>query len=106
MTRREELRELSATLRPLVEIGIFESLNLAIVDSYKNSENAFHFKMMKEWNKEGKRIKKGSKGFAVWGRKNRPKQEKGGSQTQQVQAVKEDLGFFPICYLFNEHQVE
>jgi predicted ribonuclease toxin of YeeF-YezG toxin-antitoxin module len=109
MTRREELRELSANLRPLVEKGIFDSLNLAIVDNYKKSENAFHYKRVKEWNEEGKRIKKGSKGFPVWGRKNRPKKEKSGSQAQQLQQAQtenEDLGFFPICYLFNEHQIE
>jgi len=65
---REALKELSRALHGLVESGEYTTVNEAVINvAYKNSEHQ-EFKKFSEWKEAGRKIKKGSKGFAVWAR--------------------------------------
>lgn len=94
--RRQELKALSKALKPLVEVGAFETVNQAIVDSYTNSENSI-FKTFHQWKKDGKKIIKGSKAFCVWG-KPREKEQEDETETDEFR-------FWPVAYLFSNAQV-
>ncbi|MDA3943704.1 MAG: ArdC-like ssDNA-binding domain-containing protein [Bacteroidetes bacterium] len=77
------------------------TINSIIVERfYKNEENA-EFKTFNEWRREGYKIKKGSKGFLVWGR---PLSEQKSEQEQEEND--EDGAFYPISYVFSNAQVE
>lgn len=99
--KREILKALSLRVGPLIEIGTFDSINNAIVDSYKTAEHQ-EFKTFKQWKADGYFVKKGMKAFLVWGR------PKGSQHEEQMEAEGEsdDSKFFPIAYIFSNAQVE
>jgi hypothetical protein len=77
------------------------TLNSIIIESfYKDSEND-DFRTFNEWKREGYKVKKGSKGFVVWGR---PLSEQKAEQGQE--ASDEESTFFPISHVFSNAQVE
>ena len=94
-TRREELKVLSRAVKHLVQEGEYENINAAVVDSYRKDGHE-EFKTIRQWNKEGKRIKKGSKAFVVWGS---PQKSKRANDEDQ-----DEFSFFPLCYLFSNMQ--
>lgn len=96
---REMLKALSRAAKLLVKEGAFDTVNEAVIETaYRNSEH-YTFKKFSEWKEEGKRIKKGSKGFPVWAR---PKEMK----KEDHPDIEDEFSFFPICYLFSNAQVE
>lgn len=93
--RRQELKQLSQTLQPLVDSGHFKNINEALIHTYQQRQDEpTLFKSMYAWNQEGYRVKKGSTAFAIWGR---PK---------TTERDGEEVEYFPMAYLFASHQVE
>lgn len=93
---RAALKEISNAVKPLVKVGAFDSVNEAIVNTYKSEEHQ-EFKKFWEWKREGYTILKGSKAFPVWGQPVK--------RTAKTEAPKDEYEFFPICYLFSNSQV-
>lgn len=60
------------------------------------------FKTLKEWNKEGKKVIKGSKSFPVWGRPRKAEKK----EEREGETIEEKYEFFPMAYLFANTQVE
>ena len=78
-------------------MGQAETVNQALIDIYSGGRQ-ITFNTLRQWNELGKKIKKGSKAFAVWAR---PKK----IQKPEPDNA-EEMQYFPICYLFSEEQVE
>lgn len=97
--RRQELKEISQPLKPMVKDGLFETLNEAIIECLYKRDGHEVFRTFEAWKKDGFSIVKGSQAFVVWGRpqtmtKPEPKAE-----------GEEEREFFPIAYLFSNKQV-
>ena len=96
--RKDILAERTAKARQLVESGKYPNINSALLAMYKELDELpehTEFKLFGQWKKDGFKIKKGSKGYPVWGA---PKEH-----TKQDGTTYE---FFPVAYLFSEFQVE
>ena len=94
--RREELKALSRVVKPLVDAGDFTHVNAAIVATYKATGIHTEFKTIRQWNEEGRRVKKGSKAFVVWGSPKKTKRDED----------EDEYSFFPLCYLFSDQQLK
>jgi len=75
------------------------TLNSIIIEFFYIKNGHTDFRTFKEWTREGKRVKRGEKGFIIWGR---PlgviKQER------EEPTSEEDNKFFPISHLFSNMQ--
>ena len=96
---RQQLKQLSQELKPLVEGGEFDNINQALIATYTTDEHPI-FKKFWDWKKEGYTILKGSKAFAVWAQ---PVQGKKKEATQDQEP--DEYEYFPICFLFSNAQV-
>ena len=94
---REKLRQLSADAKDLIEAGEAGTVNEALIKMY-SEDGHDEFKTFQEWKKEGMSIKKGSKAFLVWAK---PKT----IEHPDPDSEKDELDYFPICYLFSNKQV-
>lgn len=98
--KREGLIALSRAVAPLVKMEQYPSINEAVIACYESDEHRY-FKTLKQWNKEGFRVIKGSEAFTVWARpKTKHKKDNG------IVTSEEDYKFFPICFLFSNAQVQ
>jgi len=97
---REMLKTISAQIHLLVESGQFATVNEAVIETCYKSEEHQVFKKFHEWKDEGKKIKKGSKGFPVWSRPLDIKKD------EKHPDLEKDIKYYPICYLFSNSQVE
>jgi hypothetical protein len=97
--KRKILTELSKDLKPLVQQGLYESLNSAIINHYAVVTNSpkEEFKTFKQWRKEGFFVRKGEKSFPIWGSP---------MSNTANEYQKEGSVFYPLCFLFGKHQVE
>jgi hypothetical protein len=77
------------------------TLNSIIIEFFYKKSGHDDFRTFKEWSRDGKRVKKGEKGFIIWGR---PlgviKQER------EEPTSEEDNKFFPVSHLFSNMQIE
>jgi hypothetical protein len=77
------------------------TLNSIIIEYFYKKGGHDDFRTFNEWKMEGKRVKRGEKGFIIWGR---PigviKQER------EEPTSEEDNKFFPISHLFSNLQIE
>lgn len=97
--RRANLIALSNIAKKLREDSGKEeqTLNFFIVNIYQDSKPGV-YKTFQEWKIENKTIKKGEKGFPIWGQPVlRTK------KTDKETETKDE--YFPLCYLFHESQV-
>ncbi len=93
--KRDELRELSRQVMPMVKEGTYKNVNMALIESlYKRDGNEI-FKTYDQWRADGFQVRKGEKAFLIWSRPNR-KQEEG----------TEEQKFFRLAFLFSNLQVE
>lgn len=112
--RREELRALSAAIRPLVKAGMYESVNAGLVAHYTAETGATEWHTFHDWKSAGRPVKKGETGFPIWGTPRRIENATGAVgdlaavMVATGQVKPEDLApeFFPVAYLFNEKQVQ
>lgn len=112
--RRAELRALSMELRPSVKMGMFASVNEALVAHYSGLTGRSTWHTFHDWRATGRPVKKGETGFPIWGT---PRAITGAAVTMTDltavmvatgQVSTDDLApeFFPVCYLFHDGQVQ
>ncbi len=99
---RDKLKQLSKIAQKLMETGQFMTINEAILNGIYKIENPQiqEFKTFNQWKEEGKKIKKGAKGFVIWGKPKKAQAEK--PDTEETDKYK----YWPMCYLFSNLQVE
>ncbi len=101
--RREELKALSAAAKIAVRTGAAASVNEYLLDFYEKQEGeGTEFHTLREWNRKGYFVKKGSTAFLIWGK---PKKQEEAQQEHKAEQ-EEDSRFFPVCYLFSSNQVQ
>lgn len=93
--KRQELKALSQPLSILKKQGAIKSINEALKSIY-SAQGHDTLKTLREWNNEGKRIKKGEHALLLWGR---PK-------TKQVDETADEFSFYPICFVFSDKQIQ
>jgi hypothetical protein len=98
--RRRALSDLSRQVAPLVKMEQYQSINEALIACYQTEQHKF-FKTLRQWNRVGMQVKKGSEAFAVWGRPKTNYKKENGMPTQE-----KDYSFYPLCFLFSNAQVE
>lgn len=105
LEKRKKLIGLSNNLKPLVNKGLFLTINDALRDTYANDNDEItEFNTFDQWRKKGFSVKKGSKAFLFWGQPLKLKnknQESKGPQDNEIN----NFEFFPLCYLFSNLQV-
>lgn len=99
--KREILKGLSKPLQLLVKSEAIDSVNEGLRDLYKEDGHA-ELKTLRQWNREGKRIKKGEKALCLWGR---PKQREE-AETHNEETEDDEMSFFPLCYVFSNLQIQ
>lgn len=77
------------------------TINDIVIDHFYTDEENFDFKLLRDWNKEGFQVKKGTRAFTVWGKK-----RKGTKAAEQEGDEDQEYKFFPLAYLFSNAQVE
>ena len=95
--KRQALIDLSAIARQLIQAGQAETVNQALIELYSGGRD-IKFNTLRQWNELGKKIKKGSKAFAVWARPKKVHKPEPNND--------EEMRYFPMCFLFSEEQVE
>jgi len=111
--KRQKLAELTADFRAyrkkMVEEAKTEAeamywasrtLNSFIVEYYKNKLGNGELKTFFEWKEKGKTIKKGEKGWPIWGQPLGHRPEEIAEHGEPT----DDFKYFPMCYLFHESQ--
>lgn len=85
-------------------------VNDILVAYYESETGCKDFRDLKSWGKAGFKVKKGSKGFPVWGkpkaRKSKKEMENKTVSDKTEQEAENGPKFWPVAYLFNESQVE
>jgi len=128
--RRVELINLSVDMRMLRNEGVANAkseeeamywaslrINDLIMLQYYEKAGTEDFRTFSSWHEAGFKIKKGERGWIIWGQKRSapvPGQsvEAGpapgliANHAPQVDEMVAEYKFFPTCYLFNENQVE
>jgi hypothetical protein len=101
--RREELKALSNSLKPLADENQ-TSINAALVFFYSEQTGvlAQDFKTLDSWNTMGYMVKKGEKSYSIWGQltKKTINLEEG-----RIAGVPDVVTFYPIVSLFSIDQV-
>ena len=98
--KREFLKSLSVSAKQLVNIGAFDTVNEAIIETVYKTDGNTHFNTFFGWKEQGFNIKRGSKAFVVWGK---PKTVK---KREVQEGEKDEFSHFPLAYLFSNLQVE
>ena len=84
------------------------TINAMIMDLYEQQAGTRNFKTFNDWKAAGMMVKKGEKGWIIWG------QKRTANKTVEVENVTtgakedatEEFEYWPVCYLFTEQQVE
>ena len=101
--RREELKALSNSLKPLADENQ-TSINAALVFFYSEQTgvSAQDFKTLDSWNTLGYMVKKGEKSYSIWGQltKKTTNLEEG-----LIAGVPDVITFYPMVSLFSIDQV-
>ena len=92
--RREQHKSLSQTIKPLVQCGMFNSINEGIEETGQTVWHTFH-----EWADEGCKVIKGEHGFPVWAT---PRKLKMDTDTDKATG----RTWYPIAYIFHADQVQ
>lgn len=105
---RELLKARSLEVRKLVEEGKFETINDALIETMYNDETHHEFKSYRGWKKEGFQVRKGEKGFLLWGRPTEKKndKEKPSPDTTHKETKEEHDPFYPLAFAFSDAQVD
>src|ERR1700733_31934 len=93
LQKREYLKELSANVKDLVAEQRYKSINHALIIEQYKKDGHTTFKTLADWNKDGFKVKEGSKAFLLWGKP----QEKRGDEGRYT--------FFPVLFIFSNKQV-
>lgn len=99
--KRTILKGLSQPLQLLVKEEALSSVNDGLKEIYAQSGHT-ELKTLKQWNKTGKSIKKGSHALCLWGA---PKQVEQQTQIETQGDDNDTMSFYPICFVFSNLQV-
>lgn len=99
--KRDILKGLSKPLQHLVKESALSSVNDGLKAIYAQSGHT-ELKTLKQWNKTGKSIKKGSHALCLWGV---PKQVEQQEQAETQGEDNDTMNFYPICFVFSNLQV-
>lgn len=94
--KRTALKTISNLVKEKVQAGEFPTINSAIVAKYAEGYQSVEFKTLKQWNEQGKRVKKGEKAFPIWGR----------PQQKEIEETADEFKFYPVAYIFSSEQVQ
>ena len=95
---RSNLKLLSKKVEPLKKAGKIDTINEGIIKTIYTDDKNQEFKSFWSWKKEGKKIKKGSKAFPIWGKPRK-------AEKQNEESENDSYKFFPVAYLFSNNQV-
>jgi len=79
-----------------------KTLNSIIIDMFYKVDDNVEFKTFHDWKKENKKVRKGERGFVIWGKPLKAQ----GKEEKEKEPNEENGEFFPICHLFSNKQVE
>lgn len=99
--KRDILKGLSKPLQQLVKDGAISSVNDGLKEIYAHSGHT-QLKTLRQWNREGKNILKGSHALCLWGA---PKQAERPEQENNQNDENSLADFYPICFVFSNLQV-
>ena len=99
--KREILKGLSKPLQQLVKEGAITTVNDGLKEIYAQAGHT-QLKTLQQWNKDGKRIEKGSHALCLWGT---PKQTDKQQQEDNQDEDTDPADFYPICFVFSNLQV-
>jgi len=96
--KRQELKGLSMPIRLLVKEGRFETVNEGLKEIYAEKGHTV-LKSLRQWNNDGKSVKKGEKALMLWGSPR--KFEVVNEDTAEI----DEMDYYPICFVFSNLQV-
>ncbi len=99
--KRQQLSELSTTVKPLVTSGQFDNVNEAVIETFYRKEGNTEFNTYKQWKEKGFQVRKGEKAYFVWAKPLAALQAEQGKETDE-----DSRKYFPLCFLFSNRQVE
>lgn len=99
--KRTILKGLSQPLQLLVKEGALSSVNDGLKGIYAQGGHT-ELKTLKQWNKEGKNIRKGSHALCLWGA---PQQMEQQPHEEEESGDNDTMNFYPICFVFSNLQV-
>ena len=83
-----------------------KTINQMLMITVYNPKGKLEYKKFNDWKAEGKTVKKGEKAIFVWGQPTGIQKQKEALQKgENFDAENEELGKFPICFLFSNLQV-
>lgn len=98
---RQELKKRSVSAKKCVENGAFDSVNEALISMHmQENPDIKEMKTFNQWKQEGKFVKKGEKGFAIWGKPVKVEREK------PKKGEESEFEMFPVAFLFSNLQVK
>ena len=100
---RDDLKAISAQIKPMLPLTGFNSVNEALKAMYEIPASE-ELNTFKGWKEKGYSVKKGEHAFTFWSApiKRKKKQE----EEAEAQDAEEKAGHFAICKLFASYQVE
>lgn len=98
--KRRALAELSNAVHDSVKAGDFPTINAALVDLYQQQGHT-EIHSFKAWLERGQVVKKGEKALLLWG-----EPRKGGKLEKEDNADTDQYEFYPLAYVFSQHQVQ
>lgn len=78
-----------------------KTLNSFIVEHYKTELGEGDFFTFHQWKEKNRTIKKGEKGYPIWGQPLDEQRKKKGEEPNE-----DEFLYFPMCYLFHESQTK
>jgi len=104
--KRAALALLSVDIKVALKLGNqpFNTVNEGLLFIYCEQTNCKSFRTFYQWKQDGYKVKKGSKGFAIWGSPKNLGDKKDNEEGKDKE--KDEFKYYPLCYLFNESQVE
>lgn len=103
--KRDILKKISKPLQELAKCEAIESVNEGLKAIYREDGHTI-LKTLRQWNQEGKRIKKGEHALCLWGKPKQREQETDNNTTEKGNDEENPLNFFPICYVFSNQQIQ
>ena len=102
--KRAFLIERSKGLEQAKKVGRIQTVNQGLKEAYAQ-EGHVELKTLKQWNAEGKRVKKGESALMLWGKPQKINLSDQPNQKEQNEEAKE-WDFYPICFVFSNLQVQ
>jgi hypothetical protein len=102
--KREYLKALSNDLKVLKTDGAIDTINEGLKNLYAQQGHT-ELKTIKQWNEQGKRVKKGESALLLWAK---PKKIASLNPINQTDTIEENEGmnFFPLCFVFSNLQIQ